>query len=61
MERNYLRVVCVDEGNPLEYEVLEDTNKGNLNELHKFLIENWHKYCRNGVKWILIPATVEIK
>ncbi len=61
MERKYIRVVCVDEGNPLEYEVIEDTNKGNLDELHNFLVENWYKHCRNGVKWILSSATVKIK
>lgn len=60
MEKKYIRVVCVDEGNPLEYEILEDTNKGDLYELHKFLTENWRKHCTNGVKWILLPATVII-
>ena len=60
MEQNYFRVVCVDEGNPFGYMVLEDTNKGSLTEVHKFIDENYYKHIGNGIKWILLPATTII-
>lgn len=60
MEQNYFRVVCVDEGDPFEYRVLEDTNKGSLTEVHKFVDENYYKHYGNNVKWLLMPATVGV-
>lgn len=61
MDKEYFRIVCVDEGDPLEYKVLEDSNQGSLSEVHKFVDENFHKHNRNGVKWLLLPAIVSIQ
>ena len=61
MDNEFFRIVCVDEGDPLEYKVLEDSNKGNLSEVHRFVDENFHKHYRNGVKWLLLPAIVSIQ
>lgn len=60
MEYDYLRLVCVDEGDPFEYKILEDTNKSSLTEVHNFLDENYQKHHGSGVKWILFPATAII-
>lgn len=57
----FFRVVCVDEGNPFEYKVLEDANKGTLTEVHKFLDDNYYKHCGAGVKWMLLSATATVK
>ena len=49
------KLVCVDETNPLEYEVLEDVNAKDLDEVHKQISE---KICKHNIattKWMLLP------
>ena len=60
MVKEYIKIVCIDESDPFEYKVLEDTNKKNLDELHKFLEDNYHKHTGAGVRWIILPAKVTI-
>ncbi len=49
------KIVCVDENNPLEYSVLDETNKGSIEEICNYLQENYHKFDMNNCKWIIIP------
>jgi hypothetical protein len=58
MEIEYFRIICVDE-NPLEYRILEDTNKGSLEEVHSFVRENYAKHKEQNVRWLLLPAWVK--
>lgn len=58
MEKEYFRLICIDENDPLEYRILVDENKENLEEVHKFVKNNFHKY--QNAKWLLLPATVTI-
>ena len=60
MEKEFIRIVCIDESDPLEYKILEDSNKGNLDEVHTFLNERYSKYKGTGIRWLLLPATVTI-
>lgn len=49
------KLVCVDESNPLEYEVLEDLNAQDLKEVHNLLESKIVKYNINNTKWMLFP------
>ncbi len=60
MERNFVRVICVDESDPMEYKILEDVNKGTLDEVHTFLEETYYKHIGSGIRWLLLPAIVTI-
>lgn len=60
MEKDFIKVVCIDESDPLEYKVLEDKNVGSLNELHQFLDKKYPQYIDNGIRWLLLPSKVTI-
>lgn len=53
MEKEFYKLVCVDESDPFEYKILEDVNKGSLDEVHKYVMEKSQKHI--GAKWMLIP------
>ena len=56
MEKQFFKLVCVDENNPFEYEVLEDVNKGTLEEVHSYVKQNIHKH--KNAKWLLLPCEI---
>lgn len=60
MEKDFIKVVCVDESDPLEYKVLEDKNIGSLSELHQFLDKEYPKHIGIGIRWLLLPSKVTI-
>ena len=60
MEKDFIKVVCIDESDPLEYKVLEDKNVGNLNELFQFLDSKYPQHIKNGIRWLLLPSKVTI-
>lgn len=49
----FFKIVCVDENNPLEYGVLEDANRGTIQEALDFVGKNYRKH--DLAKWILLP------
>lgn len=57
-ERNFFKVVCIDENNPLEYQVLEDSNCNNLESVHEFVTQKLEKH--KGAKWILLPYSCKM-
>lgn len=59
MESLYFKLVCVDETDPIEYRVLEDVNKGSLDEVHEFIKERFEKH--KGAKWMMFPCICKIK
>ena len=40
-------MVCIDEDNPFEYQVLEDSNHSDLESVHEFVAQNFEKYIRS--------------
>ena len=56
MKDYYFRLVCVNEYNILEYEILEDVNVGNLTEVHKYVEEHIQQHLIKNAKWMLIPV-----
>lgn len=59
MENYYYKLVCVDETNPLEYEILEDKNVDSLDDVHEFVVEHIKDYQPDKTKWILLPFKKE--
>lgn len=57
MEDYYFKLVCVNEKDPIEYHVLEDTNVKTLDEAHDFVLKNINKHISRGAKWLLIPIS----
>lgn len=56
MEKYYFKLVCVNENNPLEYEVLEDVNVATLNEVHAYVVNRINKHTHPELtKWMLLP------
>lgn len=55
MSNYYFKLVCVDEQNPLEYEVLEDVNLNDLEAVHKYVIEHIASHSPETNKWMLLP------
>lgn len=55
MDAYYYKLVCVDETNPLEFEVLEDMNVGSLDDVHKFVTEHIKDHQPDRTKWMLLP------
>ena len=56
LSKYFFKLVCVNENNPLEYEVLEDVNLPNLDFVHAY-VENHieaQKTPEMG-KWLLLP------
>lgn len=60
MDAYYYKIVCVDETNPLEYEVLEDVNVGCLEDVHKFVTEHIGNYQPDKTKWMLLPMKKQL-
>lgn len=57
MKNHYFKLVCVNEGNPFEYEILEDVNVSDLDEVHNIVKNKFPQYIDMNVKWILLPFT----
>lgn len=55
-EVNFIKVVCVDEDDPFEYKVLEDANRGTIEEVCAFIKEKMDLYP--NAKWMLLPETI---
>lgn len=55
MNNYYFKLVCVDEQNPLEYDVLEDVNLNDLGDVHKYVEEHIKNHTPEHMKWMLIP------
>lgn len=55
MGNYFFKLVCVDEENPLEYEVLEDVNLDDLEAVHKYVEEHINKHSPETNKWMLLP------
>ena len=60
MTTEFIRIICIDESDPLEYRILEDSNKGSVDEVNIFLKDNYSKHKGVGIRWLLLPATVTI-
>lgn len=59
MEGYFFKLVCIDDTNPIEYCVLEDTNKKTLNEVHDFVSEHIKKHTPENSKWLLMPMRMQ--
>ena len=57
-ERNFFKVVCIDENNPLEYRILEYFNCNDLESVHEFVTQKLKKH--QGAKWILLPCSYKM-
>ncbi len=55
MDNCYFKLVCVDEQDPLGYNVLEDVNLSDLEEVHQYVEMHINDHSPNTVKWMLIP------
>ena len=55
MSNYYFKLVCVDEQNPLEYEVLEDVNLDSLEDVHKYVEDHIKDHTPETNKWMLLP------
>lgn len=55
MDNCYFKLVCVDEQDPLGYNVLEDVNLSDLEEVHQYVEMHINDHSLNTVKWMLIP------
>lgn len=51
----YFKLVCVDEQDPFGYNVLEDVNLSDLEEVHKYVEEHIINHTPERIKWMLIP------
>lgn len=54
LEHYGFKLVCLDE-NDIEFCVLEDLNRGNLEDIHTELLKRITKYNIGNTKWILLP------
>lgn len=52
------KLVCIDDSSPFEFQVLDDTNKGSLDEIFAHLKENIGNYNIENCKWLLLPIFV---
>lgn len=59
MDNYYFKLVCVDEQDPLEYNVLEDVNLSNLEEVHEYVEKHIRHHSPERIKWMLIPMKKE--
>lgn len=51
------KVVCLDENNPIGYTVLDEVNKRDMNEVCKYLQENYKNFDMDNCKWIILPMS----
>lgn len=52
----FFKLVCVNENNPIEYEILEDVNLGNLDDVHSYMKTHFGNYKNpECTKWMLLP------
>ena len=51
------KIVCLNENNPIEYMILDETNKSDINEVCKYLQENYKKFDMSNCKWIILPIS----
>ena len=57
-EGMFFKLVCIDESDPMEYKILEDVNRGTLDEIHEFVSRKMNKHI--GAKWLLLPCSYKI-
>lgn len=55
MDNYYFKLVCVDEQNPIGYQVLEDVNLNNLKDVHRYVKKHINRHPLGAIKWMLIP------
>ena len=55
MQKPFFKILCIDESDPFEFQVLEDVNCGNLEEVYDFLVEKMPLH--DDAKWLLLPGT----
>lgn len=55
MDNYYFKLACVDERNPLKYDVLEDVNLGTLEDVLKYVKEHFGNRPPENTKWIILP------
>lgn len=51
------KVVCLDENNPVEYTILDEVNIKDMEEVCKYLQENYLKFNMDNCKWIILPMS----
>lgn len=51
------KLVCIDENNPISYKVLDEINKGNIQEVCDYLKDNYKNFDINNCKWMIIPIS----
>lgn len=49
------KLVCIDDSSPFDFQVLDDINRGSLDEIFMYLNENIEKFNLTTCKWLLLP------
>lgn len=49
------KLVCIDDSSPYKFKVLDDVNKRSLEEVYRYLEDNFEKYDIQTCKWLLMP------
>ena len=56
IDKYYFKLVCVNENNPFEYEVLEDANLSTLDDVYKYVSSHINGHGNPELtKWMLLP------
>ena len=53
-KQEFIRIICLDENDPLEYKVLEDVNKSNLQEAFDFINQKFSLH--KNKRWLLLQG-----
>ena len=61
MEDFAFKLVCIDDSSPMEFMILDDVNKGNLNEIHSYLEDKINEYDLSTCKWLILPIKKQEK
>ncbi len=48
------KLVCIDDSDPMEYQVLDDINKKNMYEVYQYVEDNAERYPATS-KLLLLP------
>lgn len=56
-EKVAYKVVCIDDSSPFEFQVLDDVNRGTLNEVCERIAENGKKFDSARCKWLILPIS----
>lgn len=52
---DYIKIICVSE-DPLEYQVLEDVNRGDIQEASTYIQDHYNDHI--GARWMIIPYSM---